>query len=162
MGMDLQKARSFWHRIPLKAALAVIIVCFSVRENFPFSHFPMYSSFSDYSYYVYIADSKGNPIPIETLTSHKTSSLKKIYYEEIKKTRKRLEAAGTDIEGFRFMTTEQRIPAGEHLLKWIYGNTKESAMPELNALRPLQVYHVDLFLKDGEISSIPAKVAELP
>jgi hypothetical protein len=146
----------------MKTALAVIIVCFSVRENFPFSHFPMYSSFSDYSYYIYFTDSKGEPIPIETLTSHKTSSLKKIYDKEIKKTRKELQAKGEKIEGFRFMTTEQRKPAGELVLDWIYNNTKETALPALNEKRPLRVYQVDLFTKDGEITSIPNLIAEAP
>lgn len=154
--------RSLWQRIPMKTALAIIIICFSVRENFPFSHFPMYSSFSDYSYYVYIADSKGEPIAIETMTSHKTSELKKIFEKENKKNRKKLEKSGVKIEGFRFMNAEQRGPAGEHMLRWLYDNTKESAMAALSDRRPLRVYYVDLFIKDGEISHDPQLIAELP
>ena len=35
----------------------VVLTAFSLilKENYPFSHLPMYSSFSNYTYYVYIS-----------------------------------------------------------------------------------------------------------
>ena len=92
-------------RLPLLTFFTLIALCFALGENFPFSNFPMYRSFSDYSYYVYFTDADDKPIPIKELTGHRTSALKKTYDKVIKKTRKNLEEGGTRIEGFRFMTT---------------------------------------------------------
>ena len=57
-------AKRILRRVPLKVALLVTVVCLAVKEEFPFSHFPMYQSFSDYSFNVYIADRDGNPLPV--------------------------------------------------------------------------------------------------
>jgi hypothetical protein len=35
--------------------VVLMALCLLLNENFPFSHFPMSSSFSNYSYYVYIS-----------------------------------------------------------------------------------------------------------
>ncbi len=148
--------------IPLKTALLVIVVCFAVRENFPFSHFPMYSSFSDYSYYIYFTDGKGEPVPILDLSGHKTSGLKKIYDKQLKKEREKLEKAGVEIGGYRFMTREQREPAAKYTLDWIYKNTKENRKAALAARRPLRLYHMHLRCEEGQTVEESEFIAELP
>ena len=150
MGDLNTRLRQAFSAIPLKTTLAVVAICFIVRENFPFSHFPMYSSFDKYSYYIHIADKDGKPLPIFTLSGHRTSSLKKIYNSELKRTRERLEADGVEIKGLQFMTPDQRQPAGQHVLDWILNNTKEHLRPGLEEHRPLQVFHTHLRAKDGE------------
>ena len=49
---------------PISVAIGVTIVCLVVKENFPFTHYPMYSNFEDQTYYVWLADGEGEPIQI--------------------------------------------------------------------------------------------------
>jgi hypothetical protein len=153
------KAKAFLEGMPLKVMFVVVILCLVLRENFPFSHFPMYSSFSSYSYYVYVADANDEPIPIEAITSIRTSALKKAYQGKLEEVREELESEGVEIEGFQFMTPEQCRPAGEYTLQWLIENCKEHARPELYGHRPLNFHVVGLRYKDGEINQIPAHIA---
>ena len=137
-------------------------VCLAVKEEFPFSHFPMYESFSDYSFVVYIADRDGEPIPVQSITSQKTSKLKKIFDREQKQARKELEAAGVEIEGYQFMTKEQRRPAGEKTLKWLYANSKEGGVEELRKHAPLRLYYIHLRVGDDGFEREVELIAELP
>ena len=149
-------------RIPLKLCLLVTVVCLVVKEEFPFSHFPMYESFSDYSFTVYIADRDGEPIPVQSLTSQKTSKLKKIFNKEQKLVRKELEGAGVEIDGYRFMTAGQRRPAGEETLRWLYENSKESGVEELRRLAPLRLYYIHLRVGDEGFERQVELIAEVP
>jgi hypothetical protein len=47
--------------------VASIVLGFFIRENFPFSHWPMYSNFSRESGYVYVVNAAGQPIAAATL-----------------------------------------------------------------------------------------------
>lgn len=47
--------------------VASIVLGLIIRENFPFSHWPMYSNFSSESGYVYIVNAAGQPIAAATL-----------------------------------------------------------------------------------------------
>ncbi len=160
--MSRETLARYWRMIPLKTALLVAVVCFAVRENFPFSHFPMYSSFSDYSYFIYFADAKGEPVPILDLTGHKTSGLKKIYDDQLKKERDSLEDEGVEIKGLQFMTREQRKPVGEYTLQYVYDNAKKDRKAALDARRPLRLYQMHLRCVDGETVEESELIAELP
>ena len=73
------KLLSFLQRMPLKTCVLVIALCLMLKENYPFSNFPMYSSFSDHTFFVYVADANDQPIAIEVLTAIRTGRLKKVY-----------------------------------------------------------------------------------
>ena len=47
--------------------VASIVLGFFIKENFPFSHWPMYSNFSPESGYVYLINGAGEPIATATL-----------------------------------------------------------------------------------------------
>ncbi|MEM9480390.1 MAG: hypothetical protein AAGA58_12125 [Verrucomicrobiota bacterium] len=148
-------------RLPLFTLVAVTALCLSLGENFPFSNFPMYRSFSDYSYYVYFTDADGKPLPIKDLTGHRTSALKKIYNDEVKDTRKELEAAGAKIDGYQFMTPEQRKPAGEYTLEWLEENAKEGRDGWTSKVKaPVRIHHVDIKVTDGKTTKTDTVVAE--
>ncbi|MEM7145572.1 MAG: hypothetical protein AAF591_10580 [Verrucomicrobiota bacterium] len=153
------KARAFLSWMPLKVMFVLVVLCLLLRENFPFSHFPMYSSFSRHSYYVYVADANNEPIPIEGITSIRTSALKKTYQGKLAEVREDLEAQGVEINGFHFMTPEQCRPAGEYTLRWLIENCKEHARPELYRHRPLNFHVVGLRYEDREIVEAPAHIA---
>ena len=44
--------------------VASVVLGFLIRENFPFSHWPMYSNFARESGYVYLVNSNGEPLAI--------------------------------------------------------------------------------------------------
>jgi hypothetical protein len=155
-------AYRIFRRIPLKLALLLTVICLAVKEEFPFSHFPMYESFSKYSYVVFVADRDGNPLPVQSLTSQKTSKLKKIFQTEQEGVREEIEASGVHIEGFQFMTKEQRRPAGEKTLQWLFANSKQSGLPELHAKAPLRLYYIHLRLGEHGFEREQELIAEVP
>lgn len=157
-----KKTSVILEKVPLKVMFLVTASCLVLQENFPFSDFPMYGSFANYSYYVYVTDAEDQPIPVEGITGVRTSRLKKIYGTRLKEVRRDLESAGVEIKGYQFMTTEQQRSAGEYALEWLIGNCKEHARPELERHRPLRFHKVGLRLTEGEIKSEPALIAEVP
>ncbi|HEY5706663.1 MAG TPA: hypothetical protein VIS96_13930 [Terrimicrobiaceae bacterium] len=46
--------------------VASIVLGFLIKENFPFSHWPMYSNFGRESGYVYLVNGRGEPLAIAT------------------------------------------------------------------------------------------------
>ncbi len=153
---------SFWKKLPLKVMLVMTVLCLLIQENFPFSDFPMYGSFSSYSYYVYLTDGQDQPIPVEGITGIRTSRLKKIFGGKLTEVRKDLEADGMEIKGYQFMTPGQQRPAGEYTLQWLLDNCKAHARPALHKHRPLRFHKVGLKYQDGEIVKEPAFIAEVP
>ena len=165
MAPPLEKASailSILKKLPLKVMLVVTILCLLIRENFPFSNFPMYGSFSDYSYYVYLSDGRDQPVPVEGITGIRTSRLQKIFGGKLEEVREDLEAQGVEIGGYRFMTPAQQGPAGEYTLQWLLDNCKEHARPALDARRPLRFHKVGLRYEKGKIVKEPALIAEVP
>lgn len=150
-----------FRQTPLKVCLLFVALCLILKENFPFSHFPMYQSFSDYSFIVYVADKNGAPIPVQTVTGIKTSKIKKIFKNEQEAERARLEEAGTKIEGYRFMTKQQRKSAGEAALVSIFKNTKAKGEAALREAAPLRIYYVHLRMGDSGFEREEELIAEM-
>ena len=143
----------------LKVFAVLLVANLWVRDNYPLSHFPMYSTFSDHTFYVYVGGGDGEAIPLQTLTGIRTSKLKKPYDRRLDKERKRLKKRK------RELTAEERRPAGEESLRQLYANSSVEARARLEAHSPLQLYHVDIYLKDGEVDERPAELIatlELP
>jgi len=54
-----------------------------VRENYPFSHFPMYSGMAPGAHYYYLADEQGEALPVKKLFGLSASRMKKVYYAKL-------------------------------------------------------------------------------
>jgi len=74
----LTSARTRWRRTRCKWLLVITVLCLGLRENYPFSNFPMYSSFSQHTYFLYLANVAGEPIKTRQL-GLSSSALKKIF-----------------------------------------------------------------------------------
>lgn len=74
--------------------LLMTLLCFVLRENYPFSHFPMYSSFSNQTYFLYLSDAAGRPISTERF-GLASSTLKKIFDRQWRSELTRFKNAGT-------------------------------------------------------------------
>ncbi|MGI8601521.1 MAG: hypothetical protein ACR2OZ_00820, partial [Verrucomicrobiales bacterium] len=161
MTSAMEKLRAFMRQVaPLTIGLVIMVACLyqgrrerkykhkDYKEAFPFSHYPMYSGFDPWEYYVYVADGAGNPLPLEKLTAgYKCNSLKKKFDDLIDEI--------PDVKN-RDVTPEMAQPAGRQVLSWL-GKT----YPALAAKAPLRLYQVEVFMKDGSVvESAPKLIAE--
>ncbi len=143
--------------LPLRTFCVVLLLCGVVKDNFPFSHFPMYDSFPDHTFYIYVVDGKGEPVPLETVTGTRTANFKKPYDKELNKVRKTLDKRK------RELTAAEREPAGRRALENLYKRAPEPVKRRLEALAPLQLYHADILMVDGDIvEPEPEWIATLP
>lgn len=141
---------------PVKVCVGLVIISFAARENYPFSHYPMYDRFTDHTFYVYIADGEGDPLPIQTLTGTRTSRIKKPYDKALDVVRKEQDKRK------RELTPAECRAAGEAALLKLYEDATESGREKLTARSPIRLYHVNVFARDGKIDKQPpALIAEL-
>ncbi len=130
----LEATQSWWRRTRCKWLLILTALCLVVGENYPFSNFPMYSSFAHRTYFLYLADTQGEAIRTKEL-GLSSSTLKKIFDRGRRKELKRFEKTG-----------DQRVPLAEEaaarsLLHYLDGlAARKRAAQKL--LPGLQVRHV--------------------
>ncbi len=135
---------AWWKRQPLKflwglVLLTAFVIPWAQRgkakpgEFYPFSNFPMYSSFSPSTYYVYVTDLRDEPVPVTRLTGKVLSNLKKQYDTELK----RLKSAAGVLQAE--LPVEARREAGEVVLRWLLPFAREDKLAELDGLRLKEV-----------------------
>lgn len=110
----LTSARAWLRRTRCKWLLVMTLLCLGLRENYPFSNFPMYSSFSHRTYFLYLTDARGEPIktPQFGLSS---SALKKIFDRARRQELEHFENSGSA----RVALAEQA--AAQSLLRYLDG-----------------------------------------
>jgi hypothetical protein len=119
-----------------KWLLVMVLLGLVVRENYPFSHFPMFSSFSGKSYCIYLADPHGTPLRTRRF-GLSNSTLTKIFDRERRKELVRFADAGKE------RVSRAEAAAGVALLRYLDGLTKNR--PQAKPLLPgLQVEHLEL------------------
>ena len=136
--------------LPVKVCVALVAVNLIARDNYPFSHFPMYDRFTDHTFYVYVTDRNGDPVALQTTTSIRSSRLKKPYDRRLDQVRKRLGKRK------RELTVEERRDAGEEALTSLYADSSPEGKRRLDELSPITLQHVDIYMKDGDIDVRPA------
>ena len=143
-------------RLPCKPLWLLTALCLVIREEFPFSHFPMYSSFGRSTYYVHLADSTGSPLPTVATLGVSTPTLKKIYESEVRGEMKRIPKASR-----QRLSIAQRQPAGKRVLQRLSNSTStgQSEAPRATGLR---LYEVRISLEGGQFQKRRELIAELP
>ena len=63
----------------------LVIILFVVKEQFPFSNFPMYSNLDNEADVVFISDQKDAPLSMDTVFRSGSSTAKKAYKKELAK-----------------------------------------------------------------------------
>lgn len=130
----LTGARIWLRRTRCKWLLVITVLCLALRENYPFSNFPMYSSFSHRTYYVYLTDARGDPIKTRQF-GLSSSALKKIFDRYRGKELEHFENSGSE----RVPLAEQA--AAQSLLRYLDGLVA-TRPPAQKLLGGLQVRHV--------------------
>ena len=143
--------------LTVKACVALLIANMALRDNYPFSHYPMYASFSDHTYYVYVAGKDDKPLALQEVTDGiRTSKLKKPYNSDLDKKRRQLG------KRTRHLSAEERREAGEQALAQVYRNCNPAARERLEKLAPLRLYHVDIYMEEGKVDERPPQfIAEI-
>jgi hypothetical protein len=132
----LQNTRCKW-------LLIMVLLCLVLRENYPFSHFPMYDQFTNHTYYVFLTDAQGHPIATHRFAL-RSSTLQKIFDRQRRMNLQKFESAGSA----RFSLAEKA--AAESLLHYLDGLA--ARRPEAKKLLPgVQVQHVRVQQKSNEL-----------
>ena len=143
---------------PISVAIGLTITCLAVRENFPFTHYPMYSNFEDQTYYVWLADHEDQPIPVEKLTYNRLGRIKKIYNSGLQEVRDEVGAKTGEKPRKRDLTPAQRRPSGESTLHWIYENSRPAAQETLRGAAPLRLYQVNIRIENNRVVEDPPQL----
>ena len=131
---------------------ALTILCLVARENYPFSNYPMYSSFKRKSYYIYLADEIGKPLATSRF-GLTTPGLKKIFESQ-----RRAAFTREDETGGPDSALADRS-AGVALLRYLEGLPVVRRQPP-SLLRGLQVRRVNLFWKPERIEAETEIIAQ--
>jgi len=80
-------ARRWWTRFhPVWPFVLYLLLTQLIRDNYPFSHYPMYSKPNSESLsFQYLADEKGEPLPLKRLTGLTPSQLSKLHRDRLRK-----------------------------------------------------------------------------
>ena len=54
-----------WFRPPFPAMLLLVLALYLIREEFPFSNFPMYSNISEEADVTFVTDQNNQPLPMK-------------------------------------------------------------------------------------------------
>jgi len=138
--------------MPARICAAIVMLSLIARESYPLSHYPMYDRFTDHTFYVYVADSGGDPLPVQTLTGIRTSRIKKPYDKALDKVRKSLDKRK------RELTPEESNEAGLTALRKLYDDASPSGKEKLAEHSPIRLYQVDIYAIDGEIDKRPPEL----
>lgn len=127
----------------------VTVLNLVLREQFPFSHFPMYADFSPRPFYLRVTDDADRPVRLDGV-AWAAQLLTKVYTHE-----RRLEARRLGIAASRLSAEQLRGP-GERALVFLAeraGQTRDAALPD-----HIRLYEVELTLSAGRIERHPRLV----
>jgi len=133
-------------------------------EWYPFSNFPMYSTFEDTAYYVYVTDLEDKALPLVPTFGKTGSELKKLYdlklKGEIDRLKKEALARGEKYRKRIYqMDGAECRPAGDAALKQIRDTARHQA--QARAHLGLRLYQMDITLDHGSIVQRPKLVGEV-
>ena len=124
-------------------------------EWYPFSNFPMYSSFEDFTYYVFVTDLHDKPIALSAVFGASTSNVKKAYDRKLTNSKK---ASGSKLRRTD-LPLEIRSVAAREVLTLLAANAAKQ--PEVRALGGLRLHQVDIGFSDGAMTKKTAAVGEI-
>jgi hypothetical protein len=135
-----------WYRLllhtPLTTLAIFVAVSLIVKENYPFSHFPMYASPTAPRSYYMITDAEGRPLPIATLTGVTLPKIGKMHWKKSQEREAMARKSG------------EADPAGQEkeIGREICEMLRRQASRRGQTLPPsVQLYRVEIQYDDGKI-----------
>jgi hypothetical protein len=125
-------------------------------EFYPLSSFPMYATFSDNPYHVYVTTAAGEPVALTTTLRAHASVLKKTYEQELKKQKKLERDGASDLD-----RAQMKRIAGELTLKLLKEQQTTMDWLKTQPDQKLRLHEVVLTSGDDGIVREDTMVAEL-
>ena len=149
----IDRLRSFWLWLPFRYMTALVVALFVIKEQFPFSNFPMYSNFDTEADVVYVADQNGKPVAMDEVFRSGSSTAKKAYKKELGK------LTSPSKRDTREATAPERASAGKIVLGDWYSNMRRERLPA--GTTAVRLYRRTFELKDGKLGDdTPELLAE--
>ena len=133
----------------LSIVVALTAVNLIIKDHFPFSHFPMYTSFGRETYYLYITDQNDDVVPVQHFRMSSTA-LKKIYRAQVLQ-----EHPGAKVE---HLPPEALQRAGEYALDYLHHRPRRKSLPA--TFETLRLYQVHLWVEEGDVRKSTRLIAE--
>lgn len=148
-----QPLMTLWSRIPFPAMLVLVLALYLIREQFPFSNFPMYSNISEEADVTFVTDQNDKPLAMKALFKTSSGTSKKMYKKELGSITSQ---TGRDSEE---ATAEERARAGKAVLDMLMPRLISKAVPPGTTALRFQVRTFRAGVKpDG--GEAPEKLAE--
>lgn len=154
-GMHRRLRRIIRH--PAAGFVLTSVLCLTIKENFPFSNFPMYSWQKAETDYYYLTDSAGRPLPTRRVTDLTTTRIKKMMGQELQRIAKERRMSRGDLP------VEDRRLAAERVLRHIRElglYTRESTRSSRTPMDgDVGLVWVRISLRNGDIQKTPLELA---
>ena len=149
----MNSLRTLWERVPFRHMLVLVVALYVIKDQFPFSNFPMYSNFDTEADVVFIADQKGDPVSMDDVFRSGSSTAKKAYKKELGK------IVSPTKRDSKQSTPDERKAAGAIVLGDWHANMRRDRLPA--GTTAIRLYRRTFELKDGKLGdSTPELLAE--
>lgn len=147
----LQSAAPWLKRFGLM--LAAVVISLLVRENYPFSHNPMYSKFDPYTYFLHVTDENDNVLFFREEFGFSAIRLKKVFSTKFKQVRK--DPATADLS-----REEHWRIAGEGTLEQ-YHRQRHPRTENPTQYKILKLVRTDIELGEGKVDEKVTVIAQI-
>lgn len=137
----LAPRQPFWRRVPMWRVIVLVAALLVIGERFPFSYFPMYSSFDPVADFYYVTDGSGQPLACVAAFGTSTANVKKMF-----RARLRVLVAARGATEFE-ATLAERSRVGEEMIAYLrhLGAARGTAVPD----GPVRLMHVVITRSPG-------------
>ena len=158
VGRRMQKRisvlKTIWQRLPFRHMTALIVALFVIKEQFPFSNFPMYSNFDNEADVIFVTDQNDEPVPMDQVFRTGSAATKKTYKGELARI---VNPLGRDTND---ATAEERAAAGLIALKGLQKRIKPGSLAE--GTSALKIYRRTFRLEGDQFIDLePEQLAEV-
>lgn len=133
--------------------LIAVVISLLIRENYPFSHNPMYSKFDPYTYFLHVTDENDKVLFFRDEFGFSAIRLKKVFSTNFKKVRKDPATANLTRE-------EHWRLAGESTLQQ-YHRQRRPRIENPTPYETLKLVRTDIELGKGKVDEKIAVIAQI-
>jgi hypothetical protein len=138
--------------VRLKALILITLFNFTLKENFPFSNYPMYSRLSSKTYFILVTDDCDRRIPLKSRFGIAADFLKRLFKHEVE-----IVAADKGCPVRRLTVSDLEAPA-QKTLKILLDHAGSNCP---NDIRMLRLYQVNLSIQSSSVKREKVLLAEL-
>jgi hypothetical protein len=156
---ELLEQRTLWALVLVTGVLLPLLTAKSAKpgEFYPLSNFPMYASFEEETYYVFISDLSDRTLNVADLFGLPISNVKKIYDNNLTSLKKETGSK----ERRAALPLVYREQAAQDTLALLIKNAPMQQRPHISTLSGLRLHQVDIRMKDGRIQKQTLPIGEM-